>query len=190
MAFYNGVTARLDKRRATEVIYLDFCKAFYTVPHNILAAKLERYGSDRSTVRCIRSCLDGHVLLVIVNGLTSKCKPVMSAVLQGSVLGPILFNLFTNDIDSGIEGALCSFADDTKLSGAIDMLEGRDAIQSDLDRLEEWACVNLMKFDKAKCKVLHVGRGNPQYRYRLGGKWMRAALRRRTWGCWWMKIWT
>ncbi|GAB0182196.1 cAMP-dependent protein kinase inhibitor alpha [Grus japonensis] len=72
------------------------------------------------------------------------------------------------DFYSGTECILSVFADDIKLSGAVDMLEGRDVIQRDLDRLEEWAHVNLMKFNKAKCKVLHLGQGNPQYQYRLG----------------------
>jgi len=80
----------------------------------------------------------------------------------------VLFNIFVGDMDSGTECTLSKFANDIKLCGVVDTLEGRDVIQRDLDTLEKWACVNRMKFDKAKCKVLQVGRGNHKHKYRLG----------------------
>jgi len=71
-------------------------------------------------------------------------------------------------MDSGNECTLSNFANDTKLCDVVSKLEGRDAIQRDLDRLERWACANLIRFNKAKCKVLHAGRGNPKHKHRLG----------------------
>ncbi|GAB0190135.1 cAMP-dependent protein kinase inhibitor alpha [Grus japonensis] len=74
-----------------------------------------------------------------------------------------------------IECTLSKFVNDTKLCGAVNKLEGRDVIQRDLDRLERWICMNTMKFNKAKCKVLHMGRRNPKHNYRLGGEWIESS---------------
>jgi len=111
----------------------------------------------------------------MVNSSMSGWRWVTTGFPQRLVLGLVLFNNFVGDMDSGIERTLTSFANDTKLYGPVNMLEGWDAMQRELDRLERWAGVNLMKFSKAKCKVLYTGQGNPKHKYSLGREWMESS---------------
>ncbi|PKU48458.1 rna-directed dna polymerase from mobile element jockey- hypothetical protein [Limosa lapponica baueri] len=91
------------------------------------------------------------------------------------------------DMDSGIECTISKFAGDTKLGRAVNMLEESEAIQRDLDRLETWAHANLMKFNQAKCRVLHVGHGKPRHKYRLGREWLESSPVEKDLGVWWMR---
>lgn len=163
LAFYDGVTAMVNKGRLIDAIYLAFYKAFDTVPHDVLISLLERHGFEGWTIQWIGNWLDGCSQGVMVNGSMSRWSPVTSGVSQGFVLGLMLFNIFVSDTESGIECTLSKFSAGTKLSGVVGTVEGWDAIHRHLDKLE-----NLMKFKKSKRKVLHMAQDNPRYDHRLG----------------------
>uniref|UniRef100_A0A8C3IEJ8 Reverse transcriptase domain-containing protein n=1 Tax=Chrysemys picta bellii TaxID=8478 RepID=A0A8C3IEJ8_CHRPI len=168
ISFFEKVTDLLDKGNAVDLIYLDFSKAFDTVPHEELLVKLEKMGIDMKIQRWIRNWLMGRMQRVVLKGELSGWREVTSGVPQGSVLGPILFNLFITDLGTDCRSGLIKFADDTKLGGVANSEEDRDILQGDLNELVNWSIRNRMKFNSEKCKVMHLGMTNNNFSYKLG----------------------
>ncbi|CAM5146598.1 unnamed protein product [Natator depressus] len=168
IVFFDRVTSLVDGGKAVDVVYLDFSKAFDTVSHDRLINKLGKRNLNGATIRWVHNWLENHSQRAVISGSQSCWKGITSGIPQGSVLGPVLFNIFINDLDNGIESTLIKFADDTKLGGVERALEDRIKIQNDLNKLEKWSEVDRMKFNKDKCKVLHLGRNNQLHTYKMG----------------------
>ena len=129
--------------------------------------KLRKYGIDVWVVRWTDDWLTSRAQRAVISSTESDWRPVTSSVLQGSVLGLILFNICINDLYEGIEFTISKFADNKKLEEVTDTPEDCATIQQDLDRLESRTGRNPMRFHKSKCRVLHLERINHMHKYSL-----------------------
>ena len=169
LSFLDDVSLSLDSGHCVDVIYLDFQKAFDKVPLGRLMVKLHRLGIQGRCADWIKSWLYGRSQRVVVNGKFSSWKDVTSGVPQGSVLGPILFLVFINDIDCSLSSCISKFADDTKLYRNVNDDKDASLLQRDLDRLVTWSQTWQMSFNADKCKVLHFGSKNLSHKYTMAG---------------------
>ena len=157
----------LDAGLGVDVIYLDLRKAFDTVPHQRLCRKMEQLGVKGSLLTWIGGFLSGRTQKVMVDGAGSPQASVRSGVPQGSVLGPLLFTCYINDITDGIENCIILFADDTKLYRVVRTVEDCNSLQRDLNRLVEWTRRWQLAFNESKCTLLRMGKGHPPYVYTM-----------------------
>lgn len=171
LEFFETVTKLVDEGQCFEVVFLDFSKAFDKVPLVPLLAKLEALGVTGQLLNWVKNWLQRRVQRVVINGESSDWEPVESGVPQGSILGPVLFDVHINDIDlvTFLIDIIRKFADDTKLGNKADTQEQRDQLQATLNALVEWAKKWGMSFNVAKCKVMHFGLGNVQQSYYMNG---------------------
>ena len=157
--FTNDLALALNNKSRMDIIYFDFAKAFDSVSHDLILHKLKnQFKIDGLMLKFIKSYLEGRTQQVVVGGYTSSAVPVKSGVLQGHILGPLLFVLFINDIFSCVsEGTnIVLYADDTKIWREILSYADNFILQNDVNNLFEWSICNKMNFHPCKCKVLSV----------------------------------
>ena len=162
-------TEHLDNHNSVDAIYLDFQKAFDTVPHHRLFTKLKGYGISGNILEWIKNFLSERKQKVVLNGSNSKWTDVTNVIPQGSVLGHILFTIYINDLPDVVQNVAKLFADDTKLYAAVNNTNDEIKLQGDIDRLMQWSKEWLLTFNKSKCKHVHFGPPNNASRYQMGG---------------------
>ena len=162
MEVMEDLTASLDDKNPVDVVYFDFRKAFDSVPHERLLLKMEAYGIVGTVLRWVRNFLTGREQKVRLGDERSSTLEVVSGIPQGSILGPILFLIFINDLPENITSSCKIFADDTKIYGRS---KDSDAIQKDIDSLQLWTDKWNLYFNVEKCKVMHIGKNNQNNNY-------------------------
>ena len=171
LEFLETVYQAVDKGEAVDILYMDFAKAFDKVPYQRLLKKIRAHGIDGRLYNWISSWLQNRRQRVVLNGSFSTWMEVFSGVPQGSVLGPLLFIIFINDIDEGIAiDILRKFADDTKGGQIVTKIEDQQKLQESLNSLLFWSQKWEMEFNVSKCKILHVGKNNPKYEYYMNSQ--------------------
>ena len=159
--------------KVVDVIYFDFAKAFDTVPHRRLLKKIENYGINGDLFNWIKAFLSNREQVVNVNGDESDPTAVISGIPQGSVLGPILFVLYINDLPDMVKSDIYLYADDTKIFKAVTCKEDALSLQSDIDAMTDWSRKWLLQFHPDKCHVLTLGEHHNimhTQRYTIDGK--------------------
>ena len=153
---YHKIIDALEDEYSVNVIYLDFCKAFDKVDHELLLSKLSTIGIRGNALRWLGNFLIGRKQAVALDGFLSSYAAVGSGVPQGSVIGPLLFLIHIADIDYMLQfSAALSFADDTKLVMKLKNDEDGLNFQKDLESIYHWSLENKMSFNQAKFVHLH-----------------------------------
>ena len=169
LAVLDSWTLALDEGGNIDTIYIDLSKAFDTVPHKRLLMKLRGYGIEGRILTWIEAFLTDRRQRVVVNDSRSSWADVTSGIPQGSVLRPMLFICYINDMPSSVLSFIYLFADDAKLYRNISSDDDPPALQHDLQQLEKWSEKWQLCFNLNKCKVMHLGRQNPRQNYTMGG---------------------
>ena len=160
----------MDADIPVDTVFLDFRKAFNCVQHKRLLLKIEKLGITGNVLKWIKSFLSNRLQRVVINGHSSEWTEVSSGVPQGSVLGPLLFILYVNDLPAQVNSFCKLFADDAKLYKDLQNLEDFESLQVDLDKLCQWTIKWLMFFNVNKCKVMHIGKNNPRFDNEMSDK--------------------
>jgi len=156
------------------VVYLDFAKVFDSVPHERLLQKLSSYGVRGKLLTWIRAFLSDRWQRAVVNGEAANWSVVTSGIPQGSVLGPLLFLIFINDLPDALTSLLKIFADDTKIFRMLSTADDTHELQKDIDCLSVWSEQWQLPFNTKKCKVMHLGHGNALHEYVMNGDTLEA----------------